>query len=155
MSNSLTCGSRSAALPWSGPRRAMRESFQTPTSRLPWSRTQMPPNIFFSSTPFFRARASRIRAARASLNGIAPHPRSRFSEIVIALQETPTDLSRHAQLRHVGDPGGDGDEGAEQRPLLVVRHGVAAQVLFAVGQPRRRDAAPECDLALRVQVPHE
>src|SRR5262249_39386322 len=55
MSNSLTCGSLSAPPPSSGPRRTMSESFQTPTSSLPFSRRPTPPNIFFSSTPLRRA----------------------------------------------------------------------------------------------------
>ena len=45
----------------------MSESFHTPTSMLPFSRKPTPPNIFFSSTPFFRDKASRMRAARDSL----------------------------------------------------------------------------------------
>src|SRR5437660_5695377 len=49
----------------------MSESFQTPTSMLPCSRKPTPPNIFFSSTPFLRARASRMRAARVSSKAIA------------------------------------------------------------------------------------
>ena len=61
MSNALTCGSSSASSPWSGPSRAMSESFQTPTSMLPFRRKPTQPNIFFSSTPFLRARASRMR----------------------------------------------------------------------------------------------
>src|SRR5262249_48776226 len=70
MSNPLTCGSFSASLASSGPSRPMRESFQTPTSRLPFSRKPTPPNIFFSSTPLLRARAWRIRSASAALKAI-------------------------------------------------------------------------------------
>src|SRR5262249_13686325 len=55
MSNSLTSGSLSASSPSSGPSRTMSESFQTPTSMLPFSRKPMPPNNFFASIPFRRA----------------------------------------------------------------------------------------------------
>jgi hypothetical protein len=44
--------------------------FQTPASALPLRKKQMQPNVFFSSTPFFRARASRMRAARDSSKAI-------------------------------------------------------------------------------------
>ena len=52
-------------------RRAIRESFQTPTSRLPRSRKPMPPNIFFSTMPFLPNSATRIRCARDSLKAMS------------------------------------------------------------------------------------
>ena len=71
MSKARTCGSRNAASPSSGPRRAIRPSFQTPTRALPLRKKQMQPNIFFSSMFFLRTRASRMRAARDSSKGMA------------------------------------------------------------------------------------
>src|SRR5262245_38071621 len=68
--NSLTCGSLSASSPSSGPRRTMSESFQTPTSMLPFSRKPTPPNIFFSSTCLRRGIRWRMRSASGSLKAI-------------------------------------------------------------------------------------
>ena len=48
--DSLTLDSFKAFSPRSGPRRTIKESFQTPTSMLPWSMKATPPNIFFSMT---------------------------------------------------------------------------------------------------------
>src|SRR6516225_4634458 len=70
ISNSLTWASFSASSLCSGPSRTSSESFLTPTRRLPFSRKPRPLNIFFSSTPFLRARASRMRAARDSSKAI-------------------------------------------------------------------------------------
>src|SRR5438477_4970107 len=41
-----------------------------PTSKWPFSRKPIPPNIFFSPIPFRRARAWRMRSARASLKAL-------------------------------------------------------------------------------------
>src|SRR6516165_2003191 len=49
----------------------MSESFLTPTSMLPFSRKPIPPNIFFSSMPFFRASPWRMRSASASSKAIS------------------------------------------------------------------------------------
>src|SRR5262245_23423003 len=72
MSNALTCGSRLASSPCSGPRRATRESFQTPTHMWPLRRKPRPPNIFLSATPFRRARVVRMRAASDSSKATDP-----------------------------------------------------------------------------------
>src|SRR5262249_50468943 len=53
MSSALACGSFSTSLLPTGPRLAMRESFQTPSSRFPSSRKPRPANIFCTSIPSF------------------------------------------------------------------------------------------------------
>src|SRR5208283_2112327 len=52
------------------PSRTINDSFQTPTSMLPFKKKTMPPNIFFSSMFLRRARASRMRSARIASNAI-------------------------------------------------------------------------------------
>src|SRR5260370_36359188 len=48
----------------------MSEFFHTPTSMFPWRRKPIPPNIFLSSMLFLRAKASRMRSARAYFKAI-------------------------------------------------------------------------------------
>src|SRR5262249_9321079 len=74
MSNGLTCGSSNASSPCSLPRRTISEFFQTPTSTFPLRSKQKQPKRAFSSTPFLRARALRILAARFSSNAIGHSP---------------------------------------------------------------------------------
>src|SRR4051812_35523083 len=98
MSNGLTCGCRSASSLSSGPSRTQRESFQTPTSRLPLSRKPTPPNIFFSSMLFLRARAPRMRVARDSSKAIVLVLHQR-GPVVLAEHVSPSGHHRH----HVED----------------------------------------------------
>src|SRR4051794_14484059 len=90
MSNSLTCGSFSASSPSFSPSRTTSDSFQTPTSRLPFSRKPIPPNIFLSSTFFRRASRCRMRPARVSSNAI----------VLLLHQRGPVVLVEHPREAH-------------------------------------------------------
>src|SRR5262249_37115874 len=142
MLNSLTCGSLSASSPFSGPRRTMSESFQTPTSMLPFSRKPTPPNICFSSTPLLRAGAWRIRSASAALKAIghsslAGAARRSSSEYFIGMGRK----DRRSRKRRVAENAGhdQGRQGAgDSAPLrgrgFLVRPGRRVHALLVDGR---------------------
>jgi uncharacterized protein (TIGR02246 family) len=102
MSNSRTCGSRSASSWLSVPSRAISESFQTPTSMLPWRRKPTPPNIFFSSMFLRQASRCRMRSARASLKAIghSHHCNSRTVQHRVFYRKAP---APHRQQEPYGE----------------------------------------------------
>ena len=86
-SNGLTCGCNKASSPCSGPRRTINESFHTHTSMLPWNKNAMPPNIFFSTTPW----------------GIPNKWRTRFASDLLYTMKTVGIESRRSFVRRTCD----------------------------------------------------
>ena len=78
-----------------------------------------------------------------------------LAKLVIALKQLPPSIFGHVEFLYIFAASGDDDQSANQFLFVFIGQQLIAKMLFVIGNPRRCNTAPDCNLVLGMYVPHQ